>query len=960
MSATWCSDRSEFGRSWSQDAVGIAVHIAARLEQSAEPGTICLSGAVWRLARGFVTAVPLDPIVVKGVDTPIERLRLVDADRTANRWGVRAANGLATFVDRAPERAALARALEHGKGSLRLVQLFGGAGLGKSRLLHEFLAGDVARASAVISLIGDHHRRMVPFHPVASWLRLWLDIRSADPLPEARRKAARGLAALPALRANDRELLERMLGLGAAGPDIDSLGALTRVDFGGAIATLLTTIAAGRRIILVCEDLDTFDAATRELLESALRRLNGRDVLVVTASRTRVRLAGVLASATRKLTLTALSEDDATTLLASIDPGLAGNAALSAAILRKAGGNPLFLEEVAPLVMPRPSGGPPGLDDTTDQEIPDRVEALIADRLGRLTRPLRRLVQLCAVIGTDVPVPLLSRLAGIPQQEVHTRLLRLQSENLLYESRKYPDPQFTFKHALTRDVAYRTILASRRRDYHARIVDLLQAELTEAPGAHHDELCLHAIQAQLWPRAVAYLQRAARYAVERAANQMALAYLQRAREIATSLPPDEEADRRRLDVLMNLRALVMWTGDYEDFGQLLDEAEIVAERLDDRPCLLRILAARVHQLNMIGRNEDAIALGERARASARQSGDVSLMATSGFFTGQSYFNAGKLDLAERTLSENVEAMAAWLRSNTGPQASNGSAGNDSPGNDPAGNDPAGGNQASAAEMTLNHGHLQTIAPMIHGTRALARAFQGAFTSALQDVHETRRLAELTGRPYDRAFAHTVTGTVALRQRRQAESEAAFRAALALIEQAQVAQLKPPVLVGLGHVLLLGADLAEASEVLTAAHRLTRDVKRPHFQVSAASGLAFTSLRLGEPDLARGFADEAVEMAQRLGLRGYGVQALRVRGLVLAATAGLEDEGLEMLEASRREAIELGMVADIAHAHAALAASGAADAEAHLAKAGRAYRELEMDAWFDHVRAAVAAGELPYL
>ncbi len=543
------------GRSWTQDAVGISVHIAARLEQTADAGTICLSGAVWRLVRGFVTAAPLDPIMVKGVDTPIERLRLLDANRTANRWGVRAARGLVAFVDRITERAALNAALEHGGDRLRMVQLSGGAGLGKSRLQHEFLASDAARACAVISLIGDHHRRTVPFHPVASWLRLWLDIRSSDSAEEARRKADQALAGMTRLTPEDRALLERMLGLGSVGQSREnteraSIGEPSRVDYGAAIATLFTTVAAGRRIILVCEDIDTFDAATRELLDSALRRLAGHDVLVITASRSRVRLDSVPAAVTRKLTLAALSPSDATALLSGIDERIAGNAPLAAEILRKAGGNPLFLEEVAPLVTLPDANRPHGLDDAAAEEIPDRVEALLADRLGRLSRQSRRLVQLCAVIGTEVPLRLLSRLAGIVEDEAHISLLRLQSENLLYESRKYPDPQFTFKHALTRDVAYRTILAARRRAHHARIVELLQEDGDAVADRHHDELCVHAIRAQLWPQAVGFLQNAARHAVERAANQVAHAYLQRARDIAMTLPEDDEHDRRRLDVLM--------------------------------------------------------------------------------------------------------------------------------------------------------------------------------------------------------------------------------------------------------------------------------------------------------------------------------------------------------------------------------------------------------------------------
>ncbi len=380
-----------------------------------------------------------------------------------------------------------------------------------------------------------------------------------------------------------------------------------------------------------------------------------------------------------------------------------------------------------------------------------------------------------------------------------------------------------------------------------------------------------------------------------------------------------------------------WAGDYAGLGGVLDDAEKIAARLRDDARLLRVHATRVHLLNMLGRHDDAIALGENARASARRSGDANLMVTSTFYTGQSYFNAGKLEVAERTLSENLDEVAA---------------------SSSAGHEP--GTAPTATETKFNDHNLRTIVPQTYGTRAMTRAFLGAFSRAHDDVAHTIRLAEATGRAYDRVFALAVCGIVELHHRHASAAEAAFRAAMALADSAQVAQLTPPLLAGLGHTLLLGTDLPAATEVLTAAHRLSRDSRRATSHVSAATGLALSSLRLGEPDLARRFADEAVELAQRLGLRGYGVHALRARGLVLAATSGLEDEGLEVLEAARQEAAALGMAADVAHGHAALAASGAADAAAHLEAAGAAYAALGMADWSAQVRTAITSGETPYL
>ncbi len=919
------------GRSWSQDAVGIAVHIAARLEQTADPGTICLSGAVWRFARGFVNVAPLPPVAVRGVDQPIERYRLLDADRSANRWGVRVANGLAGFVGRARELAALHRALTDpgpsGEAGLRIAQIHGAAGLGKSRLLHEFLGTAAVQACQVVTLIGDTHRRSVPFHPVATWLRGWLDIRSTDGADTARRKLTRKTAALDGA---DRELLGRLLGLAAPGPDIASRGEIARLDFGPTMARLLVHIAGGRRIILVAEDVDCFDAATRALLDSTLLRLVRRDVLLVSASRARLRLPMVAGEANRQLALGPLSDEEAGTLLASIDPMLAENAALTATILRKAGGNPLFLEEVTPLITRRGATLPaPGLDGDPPLDIPDRVEALIADRLSRLPRPAKRLVQLCAVIGFHVPLRLLAELSGVPADELHGRLLKLQAEQLVYESRKYPDPQFTFKHALTRDVAYRTILAVRRRAHHARIVEILQQD--GAPDRNPDDLCLHALQAQLWPQAVDFLQLAARGAVERGAHEIARSYLARARDIAATLPDEDATARARLDILSSLHVLITWIGSYPEIAPVLDEAQALAERLGDAPRQARILAARVHMFNILGRLDDAIALGEQTRASAHRSGDANMMISASFFAGQSYFNAGRLDEAEQTLSQNLDALAALAAAPARP-----------------GSDPV--------QMQYTS---RTMLPLTHGTRALTRAFRGDFPGAAQDIAASLHLAETTGRAYDRLFALTVGGLTALQQRRAAAAEAMLRDGLALAEASEIAQLNAPMQAGLGHALLLRGALGPASEMLNAAYRLARDTSRPMFQISAATGLAWTGLDLGEPDLARNFADEAVTLAERLGFHGFRVPAIRIQGLVLVRTSGLEDDGLARLQEALALAETLGMQAEIAHGHMTLAAVNAPHATAHLSEATSRYTALGMADWLPTARAAITEGTLPY-
>jgi class 3 adenylate cyclase/tetratricopeptide (TPR) repeat protein len=891
-----------------QDAVGIAVHIAARLEQSAAAGMICLSDSVLALAGNYLRTAPLQSIQVKGIEAPMARHRLEGADPSASRWAVRAARGLSTFVGRQAEVAILADSLDG--HALRSVQIVGPAGMGKSRLIHEFLQSARTRDCHTIVWAGDHLRHFAPFQPITSWLRAWLGIRDADTREDARGKLIAGLFAVGHPVAAETELLERLLGIG------EGAQPLKRIDYGGAIAALLEAQAQGRQLVLVCEDADRFDPAVMELLESALPKLAKAGPLVVSASRARVRFAGIPPANVRMVPLGPLSEDEASTMLATMEQGRTSVPGRAADILDKAGGNPLFIEEVAPLVA---HGF--GETDAGLPEIPDRVDELIADRLGRLPIELRGLVQLCAVIGPDVPLRVLAPLSGLDEATLATALDRLADEQLLYESRRYPDPQVTFKHALTREVAYRTILTARRKTQHERIVDILAGGDAVAITRYIDELCHHALKAQRWAQAVEFLRIAAREAMARTAFQAALVSLKKARDAGAKLP---DSGQLRLEVLSELHQLVRICGSYADLGAVLDEAQELAEELDDRPRITELLATRVHLFNILGRLDEAIALGERTRIAARAHDNSALLLTASFFAGQSYFNAGRLLDAERVLTETLATVDAL-------------------------------EAAGSTESTLVvHRNLSL------GTRAMARVMQGDHVAAMADIDAARPHAVASPRPYDRIFIAAAAGFVAAERRDPEAAGASFHIALELAGASGISQLRPPVLAGLGHTLLMRGETAAASETLSAAHRLARAEQRWMFQIFAATGMALAGIALHEPDLARNFAEEGLALATRYGFNGFRIPALRVLGKVLAMTAGRADEGHAILTSSIEAAHAAGMRAEVARGHVAMAAVGAPNTAHHLGTAKKLHGELGLSTHFAGIEAALAAGRFPYV
>jgi class 3 adenylate cyclase/tetratricopeptide (TPR) repeat protein/anti-anti-sigma regulatory factor len=937
-----------------QDAFGTAVYVAARLEQTAEPGSVCLSRTVYELARGFVHAVPLPSIQVKGISDPIDRMLLFDADQTANRWAVRAEKGLADFINRIEERQILADALEETEWKgLRLIQLFGPAGIGKSRIIHEFLSFDRVRHHYVVKFVGDHHRRHSEYHPVGNWLRSLLDIRSADSAHTAERKLNRMLDPLGIANEEPRRELKAMLGIGQDREQhVSVAGELRPLQLSGTFAEIVLRNSAQKSIILVCEDLDYFDSASYEFVNSLAEALSHRSrVLVLTTSRTRVHRRLVKARSSQSLRLSPFAEDHATELLTSLHSDFRKHPALTGAILNKAGGNPLFLEEVASLMIrsrkASRSGeeplGPFGADVSSN--IPDHVEALIADRLARLPKERRRLLQACAVVGVDVPLRLIAKLTGTPESELYGSFTKLQSEQVLFETRKYPDPQFTFKHSLIRDVAYNNLVPSVRREYHRKLVDILESEASEAHDRRLDDLCIHTIHAEAWSKAVKYLEMAAALAVERGSYESAEAFLNRALEISRTLSDDPETLRARIEVLLGLRSLAGANGKYLEANELLTEAEEIAHRQGDVDAQTRIMAHRAHVLNTLGDLDLAVELCELSRESARKLGNNQLLALATFFLGQAHFNLANFSAAEAAFGENERLILT-------------------------------------ESLPVPIGGLGTVSVLTYVTRAAVRAFQGHFGTAFRDVTQAKNYAMASNRPYDLSFAWFGEGFVRL-QRSDAEAAlAALHESMALAGARTVEQQSagaasdlpaPPEVVaaqaensavqrvqtGMGHALLMKGDTGDAIARLMRAHEICCKHHRYMIQIWAATGLAFAHYVEGTDELALRYANEAVEMANRFGFNCFRIQALRARGLVrcgrpASSTAGLEDLGTALAAAQK-----LSMRGAVAYCHAAFVLAATGNASKHQDEASHMFKEFEMLPWWQHVLEANARGKRVY-
>ena len=302
-----------------------------------------------------------------------------------------------------------------------------------------------------------------------------------------------------------------------------------------------------------------------------------------------------------QLRLHPLSPTSAEELLQALlgdDPGMPP---LKRLLIERTEGNPFFLEEsvrtlirIGALVG---EGQAYRLSKPIQSfQMPATVQVVLAARIDRLTSEEKHLLQTAAVIGTDVPSSLLRSMAEMPEDAFHTSLSRLQAAEFLYETHLLPEHLYTFKHALTHEVAYGNLLQERRRVLHARIVDALETNESARLTDQVEQLAHHACRGEAWDKAVRYCRQAGQQAAARSVHREAVARYEQALAALTHLPEQRETIEQAIDLRCDLRNSLVPLSEYAQVGDSLRQAETLAEGLQDRRRLGRLSAYMAHYL----------------------------------------------------------------------------------------------------------------------------------------------------------------------------------------------------------------------------------------------------------------------------------------------------------------------------------------------------------------------------
>jgi tetratricopeptide (TPR) repeat protein len=804
-----------------------------------------------RLAMGFVEALPLGQVPVKGIRQPIELFQIVGHTSARTRWEVTAARGLTPFVNRVDELARLQRALElAATSSGQLVVVKGQPGTGKSRLLHEFLQSPQLSGWSVLKTAVAAYERGTPYLAISNLLRSWCGIPEQASPAEARRRLNEALAALPAGSSIYVPALQWLLDLPVEDADWSALDAAERQRrMSSTLKDLFLRCTESQPLLLWFEDIQWTDVETRGVIDGLIESYQTARLFVLLTCRPEYEH-----KFGDKPFLTAIHLDPLEARAADeLVQGLVGGAndELRALIVERTEGTPLFIEETVRTLVESGAlrlrvGGYELTRQLPEIRLPETVQSVIAARIDSLSPKRKTLLQIASVIGSNIPIVLLREVVDLSEAELQKLLAELRAAQFLYET---PNPiyaQLKFRHALIHEVAYGSLISAKRQMLHARVLRAMESQYRDSTLDVVESLAHHAVNAALWDEALTYLCQAGDKAVEFSAYQAAGAFFEQALQALTHLPQDHERVRQGIDIRLKLRPVLGAIANFDRLERCLADAETMASSSDmassieDRRRLAAIDVAKAFVHNGRGELDASIERGARARNVAREIGDFGLEVSATFYLGQAYMWRGDFRQSVAVLEDNM----AWI---DGPlrQQRIGTTGT--------------GSVLWLGMLGASHGRL------------------GNFATATDIAQKACLIADEVRRPADIALAYWWAGFVW-------EHKGDVRAALKYLEHgfnvcraSQINYLLPILSTSLGYTYALAGRAEQGIPLLERALAFNRGAKFTYGEAWSSVYLGFANLLDNRYGGMLDHARSVLELARKHKYRAIEVDALLLLG-----------------------------------------------------------------------------------
>jgi class 3 adenylate cyclase/predicted ATPase len=677
--------------------VGHSTNLASRMESLASGGTIVASEHTYKLTEGYFEFKSLGAAQVKGVSEPVKIYEVLGVGPLRTRIEVAARRGLARFVGRQSELEHLQRALEQAKaGHGQIVGVMGEPGVGKSRLFHEFKL--ISRQGClVLETFSVSHGKAYPYLPLIDLLKNYFQLAAQDDERKRREKITGKVLTLDRSLEDTLPYLFALLGIAEPTSSLQQMDPQIRKRRTlEAIKGLLVRESLNQPLIIIFEDLHWLDTETQAFLALLSESVATARILLLVNYRPEYQHAWGTKTYYTQLRLDPLGRAEAEEFLTALlneKVGAMHASPLRQFILEKTEGNPFFMEEIVQALVEegvltdprrvgsarRDVGAHTGSvlqsPDTaagcapvlTDLHIPTTVQAVLASRIDRLPPEEKELLQTLAVIGKEFSLGLLKQVVDQSEDTLQQLLSHLQAAEFIYEQPAFPEVEYTFKHALTQEVAYNSLLLERRKVLHERTAQAIEALFHSRLEDHYGDLAHHYSRSGNTEKAVEYLQLAGQQAVQRSANVEAVSHLTTALELLKTLQDTPERAQQELMLQIALGPVLIAAKGYTapEVERAYTRARELCQQMGETPQLFPVLAGLWVFYNVRAELQTAHQLAEQCLSLAQRLQAPDLLSTAHLALGETLLWLGELTSAGAHYERGValydphQARPAW-------------------------------------------------------------------------------------------------------------------------------------------------------------------------------------------------------------------------------------------------------------------------------------------------------------
>ena len=925
-------------------ALGHTTHLAARMQELAGPGGALLTASTLRQVEGFVQVKSLGAVQMKGVSQPVETYELVGATTARTRVQAGAARGLTPLVGRRTEIEVFSKLIEQvagGKG--QILAMVGEPGMGKSRLVHEFTRHQLRPGWLVLVAASASYGKATPYFPIIEMLRRYFQIVDGEGSERIQDRVMTHILELDKVL---KEVLPPILSLLGALPDevhpsaamaefkdvVDATERYLAMDPQqrrrltlDAVKRVLIRETQRQPLLIVFEDLHWIDTETQAFLDGLIESLPLTRILLLVDYRPEYSHGWGDKTYYTQLRVEPLQPTSVEELLQHLLGRNGDLAPLKELVIRRTEGNPFFAEESvrslveAGVLVGEKAAYRPGLR-IDEIRIPSTVQNVVADRIDRLPAEDKHLLQTAAVIGVIVPARLLQAVTELPKGDLQTYLAHLQAGEFLYESNLFPELEYTFKHALTNEVAYGALVHERKVFLHAKIVTALENVVGSNLQDHIETISQHAYRGELWEKAVAYSWQSGEKASQRSANQEARQFFQTGLRALEHLPQSRANLQQAVDLRLELRNALYFLSEFDELHRCLREAEAIAQRISDDRRLGRVINFLNSYYGIVGEHHRSVELGTRGLQINHD--DVELNTVTHYYMGVAFHHMGRydqsIDFLRRALSVTQEERFKYER----------------------------------------FGTANVLSVICRIWLAQCSAQLGRFKDGKTLAEEAMTIAKEADHASSLAWAHVGLGFTHLVQGNVDSAISILETSQKICGANNIQVLMPHIGSNLGYAYALAGRVDDALPLMEKADEQSKLIGRKAAWALRLTWLGHASLLGRQIGKAREQAQRAVALAGDAGEHGYEAWACKLLGDVTQEESSSRSEALNHYAKSTALATELAMRPLQAHIHLSLGRLHRREnqiekARTELSLALTSYRSMEMQFWLSNAEAALA-------